>query len=266
MQAIFHFQSIRDLIEINPWDILSINLHAYINTNEPFDMFNIIRRNVSDISADFSVSRQQCVADFLTSINQYSKILDDSIAFKMTNKITCGNNDCGLFRIEETNESILYLSVLDTNPSALQSIIDSYFTYKEPSKEAICCDGCLFKGKTKTTNAEFDKTIIVLQLQIFQEVFNENEDFAYDDEGHRKYNKIKHHKLPEIGLKKTKITINENTYKVEAAIFHAGDSVKNGHYFTLPRSDRPSTKVNDDEPITKTQWLQQNAEPYLIFF
>ena len=62
VQAIFYFKSIRDLVEINPWDILSINLHAYTNTNEVFHTFNI-RRNVSDGTADFSVPRQQCFAD-----------------------------------------------------------------------------------------------------------------------------------------------------------------------------------------------------------
>ena len=84
----------------------------------------------------------------------------------MTNKITCCNNDCGLFRIKETLESILYLPVSDTDPSTLQCYIDSYFSDEELLQEARCDEGCSFIGKTKTMSAEFYKSIIVLELQI----------------------------------------------------------------------------------------------------
>ena len=238
-------------------------MHEKNTSNEKihilYNKILMLRCSVDNDRTDFrSTVRQQCVADFLTSICVKIDVIEDCISFVANEKHTCvtcegiSNNfsqDCIKIALPNT------ISIRSLN---LQKIIDYHFMKNKISYD---CDKINKLTRQKCNGTErysqpsviIDKDIIVIQIKLFN--FNLERRIS---------EKITGLELEDIPLSILKIHSHE--FRVVSVICHKGQSIESGHYVTYLRQQNNSwTEVNDNEVTNNYPWKQHKGEPYLLF-
>lgn len=199
-----------------------------------------------EVGLPFTRNQQQDVEEFLTALTSRSDFLN-----ALTTNITlltkkCRNPSCGYSTANrDTTNFVRLYTGQESKPVHIKKLVEDCSRWQCLSEETLCveCSGsCSLRSEI-----EVPAQIVVCQIMM------------WDEKGSRKNVSIN-------GVPNTTLKFGNQSYKIEAAVFHHGEGVTKGHY-TAMRRNKNKWILMDDRRVTEgNTWPRSSRNAYLLFY